>query len=250
MVRSGEKDLIQAQILAGDNRGRKLRKRTGKRAAFPEDFANGFGKVLLGVRAEGYKAAVFRAHFAKCRDVRTDDSASGKQGLGNRQPESLGDGWGEKQLAVAIAPLEFRVGDSASEYDALLEERLLHQPVNPPGFRSRHANDEKACCEIDFSAGQEAPEDLERERDVLVAAVLGDAQKEWGAIPGLNQGGLGCRKGGFDAIVHRDRFLQPMRILDAKTKSRGIRDACDRVYSAKALPEDGAIEEHPGKAEV
>jgi hypothetical protein len=250
MARSSDKDLIQAQILASDNRGRKLRERTRKRTAFPKDFANSFGEVLFGVSDEGDKAAVFRAHFAKGRDVRTDDSASGKEGLGNRQPESLDDGWGEKQLAVPIAPLKFRIGDSASENDALLDERLLYQSVNPPGFRSGHANDEQACCGIDFSAGQEAPEDLKREGDVLVAAVLGDAQKEWGAIPGLNQGGLGCRRSGFDAVVDCDSFLQPLRILDAETKSRGVRDARNSIHSAKALPEDGAIEEHLGEAEV
>jgi hypothetical protein len=178
------------------------------------------------------KAAVPGADFAVGRNVRADHATSGKHCFSNGQPETFGNRRGEKQLAISIAPPELGVRDTVSECDAMREFWLFDQPVNARRLRAGHSNNQKLRVDCNRSEGMESPEDFDCEWDVFIAAMLGDAEKERGAIPRLDQSGPGYAEIDFDAVMDRDCLLQVLRIPDAEAKLRAVRDAGDGVNSS------------------
>src|SRR5258708_10991150 len=192
------------------------------------------------------------AHFAERRDVRADYTASGEQGLGNRQPKTLNEGGGEEQLAIPITPMHLRVRDSANErYSSKV--CLSNISLDLRSLWSGHSHDKQSRFGIDDSHQQKAFKNLKNEKDVLVAPMLGNTQEKRFAIPTLGEGGLGSTRSRLDAVINRDcdSLIECCaRNSEAEMLPRAFRNTCDCADRPQAFLQHHAVEEHLWKSEV
>lgn len=107
----------EGHIFGGDNFRGKLRESEGPLADVVEGGADGGRERDIFLGAEAKVAATNSAEFAKRSDVGANHAATGEQGFSDGQSESLNAGGGEEQLTIPIAPLQFRLGDTAQKQD-------------------------------------------------------------------------------------------------------------------------------------
>jgi hypothetical protein len=197
---------VKSDVLLRKNHRRKLWQGNRPLRWFPERCGDGFRKRLLCVVPQRYKVAVSVPNFAMGGYIRTDDSATGKQALGNGQAETLRDGGSGKRFTPRIAPLQLRFRQPLEKMNAQIKVAAGHQPMDTAGFRSGDANDDQLHLRIDLSEAQQAIEGPDQQWDVFVAAMLCNTQEERLTMPARDWRLCGTERLGFDAVVDSDCF--------------------------------------------
>ena len=140
---------------------------------------NRFSERALRLFIKPHVLAVIAPKFAKCRDVGADDTATGEQRFDHGETEALHLRWGDDSFAVSVAPLEFRIGDASHQPHSLAQARTFNRALNTTCLGTAGANDDELHRRLTMPVVDEEFEGSQQEGDVLVVAMLGDAEEKW-----------------------------------------------------------------------
>src|ERR1700722_7896482 len=116
---------------------------------------------------------------------------------------------------------------------------------------ARDSDNHELHVRRDLASAQQAIKRSDQKGNILVAAMLRDAEQKALSVPA----GKGRRHArdwfGFDAVIYPQRLL-PYSLGEVlpQTKKGNFGDACNCVDIAKTLPKDDAVENELRKAEV
>ena len=183
------------------------------------------------------------AELTEGGNVRANNATAGQQRFDDRKAEAFDGGRSDNGFAVAIAPLEFGFGEALTEQDGVFEAEPANRIENTSSLWTGNPDDDQACGRVKAFSAQEALEDLDEERDVLVAAMLCDAEEEGFSAP-TGKRSLPCEnEAGFDTVIDTTcNLLHVERNVVVEAEECGFRDAGDRIGCAQALPKHQAIE--------
>jgi hypothetical protein len=184
-------------------------------------------------------------------NIGANNATSGQQRFDDRKAEAFDGGRRDDGFAVAIAPLELGFGEALTEKDGIFETGSANRMEDAPGFRTGNADDDQARRRVETFGAQEMLEDFDEEWDVLIAAMLPDAQKKGLAAPAGQRSLWSANRSWLDAVIDASRYLTNFkRSVVVKVEQCGFRDAGDGIDRTKALAEKQAIEETLQQTEI
>ena len=228
---------IEAYVLAGDDGSGKLRHREWKWARLAESLEDCCRKGGFGMDIERDVVAGIAAKLTECGNVRANNATAGQQRFDDRQAETFDGGRSGDGFAIAITPLESGFGEPLAKKDGMFKTASTNLSQNAAGFRAVNANDDQARGRVEIFGVPEVLEDPYKERDVLVAAMLCDAEEEGFSAP-AGKRSLRCEnRAGFDTVI--DTACNPLHVgrnVVAEAEECGFGDAGNRIGCAQALP--------------
>lgn len=170
---------------------------------------NRFEKAVFCRGPELDVTAVSSADLAKGGNIGAHNTTALKHCFNYGQTEAFDDGWRNKKLTMAIAPLQLRVSDPMKQNDVSGKPSSLNEAMDPRGFGSFDSYDDEQSCGTESTVSQQAMKDSEREQNVFIAPVLRDTEQKWLAVPTWHR--ALCRHWWtrFNTVVDRDCLLQP-----------------------------------------
>ena len=107
---------------------------------------------------------------------------------------------------MLIAPLQFGIGEALEKMNSGRDRSAGDKLTDSGGLRPGHADDDQRHIRIDAAKSPELRVRANQQRNVLVAAMLRNAEQEHLALRRRNRrrGGAICR--GFDAVVNANGF--------------------------------------------
>ena len=146
------------------------------------------------------------ADFPKRWNIGANDPAVVKHCLDDGQPEAFDERRRQQQFAMLITPFELGVRNPSKEHNVTLQVELLDSVMNVCRLRSFDPDHNHQGCWINHLFQQQAPKDPQCKNNVLVPAMLGNAEQKRLTKP--CRYGTGCSDGRprIDAVVNGDRF--------------------------------------------
>jgi len=174
---------IEAHVLAGNDGSGKLRHREWKWAGLTESVAGCCRKCGFGVATEGDVMASVAAKLTEGGNIRANNATASQQRFDDRKAEAFDGGRSDNGFAVAIAPLEFGFGEALAEKYGVFKTAPTNLSENVAGFRTANTDDDQTHGSVEFLGVLDELEDSYKEPNVLVAAMLCDAEKKGFTAP-------------------------------------------------------------------
>jgi hypothetical protein len=126
---------------------------------------------------------LFIPYFPICGDIRTDNPTAGKKRFGDGQAEAFNCGRRDNGLALPVAPLQLRLRYAFKKSHAGLKSQRGYKAMYIARLRSCDPDDDQLHFLFDLAHPQYTVECPNEQREVLVAAVLRDTEKELIILP-------------------------------------------------------------------